>query len=699
MKTIGSAVPASKNTWYAMSKDKTLDELRAELAKLQAEVNTLAQQAQKLHGQSSPTSQPVAAPPAPAPFTAPSAPVIANPVPEKPALQTVLPPPTPKPAIRPPALTYQPDTLRTLNLIDQADDSNRASVRPMQQALKTLHLYDGKIDGGYGPKTRQAVEAFKHQFASEITTIRTEQEQQRNQAQAERIQRIGTALPHLSELDATKRKALEQDLKEAGFKPGKVDGHFDNTAYTAMRRYTTQHPESLHQIKQHTTELAVAEPSTLGNAKTAALQDSLNMLGFAAGRVDGHMGASTLKARDAYLTLNTTPAQPAAATLKNPLQARKVQSELERLGYFSGPMIDHADQRVIKGLNTLVEKHPHLGLHPVRSMKDISNHHLKAAEFLSETEGKWAPLQDIKVNREAITNNKNKPATVALNGNGDVIGGNRPFSKADPMSISKMMTLYTIADMGKKGELPGGMSAEKFLSRYQNLVHNMMVYSHNDAPYKLALLATGTMNEKGTIISAPNASGFVDHMNQTGRELGFIDTHFSKERRSMTRTFTSGARFTGEVGPVGYNDQHGGQHMTALDAARIGQTFAKTHPDIFNHYVNGYGIYRGKTGTGAGDYERDGGQRRSFIGVNRDGSAFAMLEVPPHQFGKYKDEMSRMARGKGPKGSGNVIENLVDTIGEFLQGAGAAPAERDEPLDVPPPAPTPASRAQDARRR
>ncbi len=41
--------------------------------------------------------------------------------------------------------------------------SNKPSARQIQQALKNAGIYNGKIDGSIGPKTKKAIEAFQSQ--------------------------------------------------------------------------------------------------------------------------------------------------------------------------------------------------------------------------------------------------------------------------------------------------------------------------------------------------------------------------------------------------------------------------------------------------------------------------------------------------------------------------------------------------------
>ncbi len=45
----------------------------------------------------------------------------------------------------------------------QTEVVEKPSVQDIQQALKNANLYDGKVDGISGPKTRKAIESFQSQ--------------------------------------------------------------------------------------------------------------------------------------------------------------------------------------------------------------------------------------------------------------------------------------------------------------------------------------------------------------------------------------------------------------------------------------------------------------------------------------------------------------------------------------------------------
>ena len=47
--------------------------------------------------------------------------------------------------------------------VSQAAAVEKPTVQDMQQALKNANLYEGKIDGIFGPNTKKAIEAFQSQ--------------------------------------------------------------------------------------------------------------------------------------------------------------------------------------------------------------------------------------------------------------------------------------------------------------------------------------------------------------------------------------------------------------------------------------------------------------------------------------------------------------------------------------------------------
>ena len=47
--------------------------------------------------------------------------------------------------------------------LTQVSAVEKSSIQDIQQALKNINLYEGKIDGILGPNTRKAIEAFQSQ--------------------------------------------------------------------------------------------------------------------------------------------------------------------------------------------------------------------------------------------------------------------------------------------------------------------------------------------------------------------------------------------------------------------------------------------------------------------------------------------------------------------------------------------------------
>ena len=47
--------------------------------------------------------------------------------------------------------------------VTQASEAEKPSMQDIQQALKNSNLYEGKVDGISGPKTRKAIEDFQSQ--------------------------------------------------------------------------------------------------------------------------------------------------------------------------------------------------------------------------------------------------------------------------------------------------------------------------------------------------------------------------------------------------------------------------------------------------------------------------------------------------------------------------------------------------------
>lgn len=560
---------------------------------------------------------------------------------------------------------------QTYPLIERQGELSREELKTLQGNLHTLGLYQDTIDGRMDPNTRGAIGQFNTIMADDITALK---ETRLREARAHIDETLG-CIAGLDALSPEQTATLRANLSRIGFEAGTGETQ-DKTFFQAVGAYARQHNLEFYKAQlvaaaEDDQSIAANTPTTF-NAEVLRRQQQLTFAGIDPGPHDGHWkdGGFTDRAQAAFENIHTVEATP----LSDLKEIKQYQAGLKAAGYFNGDITGELDAQTIAATRRFVSQNPRfqLGLPP--DAATVTSRHAAAVKWTTrdmETRffRNYDALKGVKIAEENITHNQRAHISVALDKDGNVIGGNRPFDRGDPMSISKMMTLLTLAEMGENGELPDGMSMHEFSRRYESEIKQMMYHSHNDAPVNLARLATGgTMAAgRGRLATGGNSHQFVERMNRTAEEIGLFDTHFSSREVTMRQRFRDGNYFKDVAGPVGWNPGDGSQFMTAYDAARIGQVLSQRHEEVFKEFVRDYTPYRGKTGTGHGDYEIERGdyeigkgKARSFIGVNDDGTAFAMMEVKPQQFAAVRQEMSRMAASRRlPQ---NPFEEVLERI-------------------------------------
>ena len=147
-----------------------------------------------------------------------------------------------------------PDTAAAIDAARGRDSEH--AVASVQTALTELGYYIGLIDGDYGPATTRAMARFQSEYGLEPTgsldaatagtllrAYRYEVESQLDTGETEGPNEPGT--PHGPILrvgsSGPKVRALQERLKELGFRPGAADGEYGATtasAVMAFQKYT-----------------------------------------------------------------------------------------------------------------------------------------------------------------------------------------------------------------------------------------------------------------------------------------------------------------------------------------------------------------------------------------------------------------------------------------------------------------------------
>lgn len=302
-----------------------------------------------------PTPAQVMAPPVIAP-AAIEPPVVVKVIPQPVAQPAPIPITPPKMAATPIAPPISPIIINTSQQIDALDKRNRPQVRALQENLKKLNLHQGKVDGGYGPKTQASIDVFQEQYAQDIKQIRVQQAEAKKQHDAQRTQRIDTAMRQFNTLSAPQKKEVEKDLRDAGYDVGPVDGIIDNRTYRAVGQFLSEHhPDKYQRVIDATKSLAGQDLTEMSVEDTTKLQQNLHILGFDAGRMDGSVSQNTEMGVKAFRNLYLDPPAPIAKQANN---NDVIQRGLSRLNLYDGNADGDLGQGSVEAIRKFVEKHP-----------------------------------------------------------------------------------------------------------------------------------------------------------------------------------------------------------------------------------------------------------------------------------------------------------------------------------------------------
>lgn len=227
---------------------------------------------------------------------------------------------------------------------------------------------------------------------------------------------------------------------------------------------------------------------------------------------------------------------------------------------------------------------------------------------------------------------------------GNIVGSCNADDKQDPASVTKLFTAYVI-DKSLTGE-----AREEFFEDNGAGFKSMLQYRRtgewtgmgtNDAAIEMGIRAAKAIGlvDKGASDSAAKKA-FVEHMNDTAKELGMTNTQFVTIDGYPTR----------------------GHYSTATDMVRFGSVFSQdASPEIKNYASVSTGFkaagesrhYSGmsggwaKTGTGSGYYQNTGGadKHKSLLMIRSDGTAMYVGEVPGSKIGAAAKAVANQADG------------------------------------------------------
>ncbi len=229
--------------------------------------------------------------------------------------------------------------------------------------------------------------------------------------------------------------------------------------------------------------------------------------------------------------------------------------------------------------------------------------------------------------------NYDSPNSAMLNDKGELVAGNKPKEKIDPLSTVKAMTFYTA--LTKCGP--------DFVKANDALFKNMLSNSNNEDAEKIAKLAGDEIAKKSG--GKGGSARFVQEMNKLAKENGINNTNFTNA--------------SGLPDPNMYS--------TAEDMARWSFLVAKEFPAMAKQYMETDKVNTAKragitdndaqgykTGTGEGfhgkyNQQNRGGARSGigFVDINKDGKvdgAFAVAEIPTGRGVAYGDFVKEIAK-------------------------------------------------------
>jgi hypothetical protein len=249
-----------------------------------------------------------------------------------------------------------------------------------------------------------------------------------------------------------------------------------------------------------------------------------------------------------------------------------------------------------------------------------------------------------------ITNDDSKPNSAMLNDKGELVAGNKPKEKIDPLSTVKAMTFYTA--LTKCGP--------DFVKANDTLFKNMLSNSNNEDAEKIAKLAGDKIATNG------GSARFIEEMNKLAKAKGINNTNFTNA--------------SGLPDPNMYS--------TAEDMAKWSFLIAKEFPEYSKKYMETDKVNTAKraglsdsqtdtfkTGTGEGFHgqfnQKNRAGARSGIGsvdINKDGvvdGSFSVAEVPTGRGVSYGDFVKEIAKRSKEFANSDVATIENSSVAQF----------------------------------
>jgi peptidoglycan hydrolase-like protein with peptidoglycan-binding domain len=184
-----------------------------------------------------------------------------------------------------------------------------AEVRDAQQRLRSAGLYDGPVDGLYGPDTRAAIERFQSNRGLTVTGRLDDQTRSS-------LLTAGAGTTPVTLSDATDVRTLQNRLRQLNFYDGPADGVWGPGTQVAVENFQRARGLRVGQVNEATISAMGLDPATFpsraavpasgaGNAAVAepldpgvvrGIQQRLRQRGYYSGGIDGVWGPRTERA-------------------------------------------------------------------------------------------------------------------------------------------------------------------------------------------------------------------------------------------------------------------------------------------------------------------------------------------------------------------------------------------------------------------
>jgi peptidoglycan hydrolase-like protein with peptidoglycan-binding domain len=181
----------------------------------------------------------------------------------------------------------------------QATPENREQTKQMQRALTARNLYQGKVDGVWGPKTESALRNFQTQSGLDATG-------ELNDSTARALGIDATQVAVAPDQPAMNQPAMNRTERQPVSGTDRATSPPPTTGASTSPTTGTATPHSQPQLEDGATNIQL---TSLSQEQAREMQQRLQLLGYYRGPVDGKVGEGTRSALRNYFNRQAELAQ------------------------------------------------------------------------------------------------------------------------------------------------------------------------------------------------------------------------------------------------------------------------------------------------------------------------------------------------------------------------------------------------------